>query len=758
MLRTIHYLGWDGPAVEKAAAYLIGNPEGHAPVDLHGTIIMAPTLQAGRRLHEVMTLRCSRRNTVMLSAMIVTPNHFFSTGTSGPKTASPALAKIIWTRVLSSADLAGYKHLFPGRSIRGDQDKFIWSLNTAEIIDGLRQELADGGYTIRSVIEKHGNDLEELDRWNDLAKLERLYLDKLEALKLEDACMAKMRRAFVPEVDSSVKRIAVVAVPDPSLLAIRSLEKLSETIPVEVLVYAPEEMKDDFDGWGRPIPEKWAKMNVDIPDWARNVCVESSPSAQSNRVKEEIESDSTFGPLDITIGVPDISVVPFLKNDLLSLGMPAFDPSDIAFETHTLGRLIEYVVAMLQGPSYESTASLMRHPAYLRYLGEKHDIKALELLTQLDNFQNFCLPPTFERMLEPFKKNPKGTHNHHYDFTLLGKALTVIKGHIAAFGKETFEDAWRTFFKDVYSTHTIDESIIDDRDFENAAAVVEDTLRELRDIPESMSALGSTQISAVFMRRLRERSFHRERTDEVVDLQGWLELPWSDAPFMLVTGMNEEFVPGGSLSDAFLPDSLRVKLDLRHDLARFGRDVYLMRCIIESRRRNGRTCLIAGKTGMTGDPLKPSRLMFRCENKELPQRAELFFNERRDETSRPGTEVLFKLDPAVAAEGEEPSDRKRISVTAFSDYLACPFRFYLGNVLGMAESATRRPALTASISGTLSTPFWKKWAKRRSSGHARTLTNWQRPLKNWPGNTLPQDSARHCRLRCRFPWSRQYRG
>jgi len=637
----------------------------------------------------------------MLSAMIVTPDHFFSTGTSGPKTASPALSKIIWTKVLTSAGLSKYKHLFPGKSIRENHDKFMWSLNTGEIVDRLRQELADGEYTIQNVIDKLGSELEEIDRWNDLAQLEKLYLDELEALKLEDACTAKMRRASAPEADPSVKRIIVVAVPDPSLLAIRSLEKLSETIPLEILVYAPEEMKNTFDDWGRPIPEEWAKMNVDIPDWADNVFVESSPAMQSSRVKKLIESDSTFGPLDITIGVPDISAVSFLKNDLLSLDMPAFDPSDVAFETHTLYRLIEYFHGLLQASTYESAATLMRHPAYLRYLDEKHGIKALELLTQLDCFQNFYLPPAFERMLEPFAKNPKGAHDYHNDFTLLGRALKVMNDHVAMFGKETFEHAWRTFLKEVYETHKIDQSIVDDRDFENAAAIVEQTLRELRDAPESIMTLTNTQASTVFMRRLREQKFHRERTDETVDLQGWLELPWSDAPFLLVTGMNEDFVPGGSLSDVFLPDSLRVKLNLRHDPARFSRDIYLMRCMIESRRKNGRVCFIAGKKGMTGDPLKPSRLMFRCEDKELPQRAELFFKEMRDETSRPGTEVFFKLDPALAAKDDELPDRKKINVTSFSTYLNCPFRFYLKNILGMEELGDEKTGIDSLDFGSI---------------------------------------------------------
>ncbi|OGV61766.1 MAG: hypothetical protein A2283_23865 [Lentisphaerae bacterium RIFOXYA12_FULL_48_11] len=696
----LHFLGWDGPVVDKVTDYLIGNRQGPEPIDFHDTLIIVPTLQSGRRLREVMALRCTERKSVMLSAMIVTPNHFISTGISGPDTANPSASKIIWSKVLASADLAIYQHLFPGKSIRSETDRFMWSLNTGQIIDTLRQELADGGYTITDVLEKHSEELEELERWHDLSKLEKLYLDELASLNLKDVCMTKIRLADSPEIDAAIRRIVVACVPDPSLLAIRSLEKIAKQVTVDILVHAPEKEINNFDSWGRPIPEKWVKMNVEIPGWTENVYVEADPSAQSIRVRTTIENATVFGPLDITIGVPDTSVIPFLKKDLLSLNMPAFDPSNIPFDTHTLGRLIAYMFNLQQLPIYESTANLLRHPAFLSYLKEKHELSSRELLSQMDRFQNFYLPHSFERMLDPFEKNPKGTHDPHDDFTILGKALLVVKDFLEMFQKEKFEQAWRFFLKEIYATHEIDKSKVHDRDFENAAAIVEETLRELRYTPESIVSLTGKQIAAVFMRRLNEQNFHRERTDEIVDLQGWLELPWSDAPFMLITGMNENLVPGGSLSDAFLPDSLRVKLNLRHDLARFGRDIYLMCSMIEARKKKGRICFISGKTGMTGDPLKPSRLMFRCKDEELPGRTELFFTERHDEKPRPGSEVLFKLNPSAARDREMP-DKRRINVTTFKDYLECPFRFYLKRVLKMEESSDEKTGMDAMDFGNI---------------------------------------------------------
>jgi len=685
MPRKIYFLGWDEPAADKVSRHILGDRKKSGPTDLGDVLIISPTLNAGRRLREVMTLDCAGLGSVLLSVSIVTPHHFFSLDIPDMKIAGGTMSRLIWTRTLGSVNVTEYRHLFPGSTIRGDTDKFVWALNTGEILERLRQELADGGYSIGNVLEKHGENLEERDRWENLAALEKLYLAELKKAGFEDSCTAKINRALSPEVDPAVRRIIVAGVPDPSMLAVRALEKLSAGREIEILVYAPESQRDNFDEWGRPIPEKWSKMNVDIPAFSSNVFMEISPADQSTRVREILAAEKSFGPLDIVVGVPDTTTKNFLQKDLQTLNLPAFDPSDIVFSSHSLGRLVECAVNLLQSPVYETVAALIRHPDFLLYLEKKLNTTGNDLLSQLDQFQNFYLPPNFRRMLEHFAGNPKGTHDRHYDFTVLGAALKVVSDHIGAFGKDSFENTWRAFLKAVYEDRRVGSETAADREFTAAAGVLEETLREFRDLPEDGREFDNTRLSTVFLRRLGEQQFHRERTNEIVDLQGWLELPWSDAPCLLVTGMNEEFVPGGSMSDAFLPDSLREKLGMRSDLARFGRDVYLMQALIEPRRKKGRTCFMAGKCSMNGDPLKPSRLLFRCPDDQLPQRAKMFFDKKKNVLPHPPAELIFKLNPARAGRSDLIITDRQINVTALAGYLQCPFRFYLSQVLGMEE-------------------------------------------------------------------------
>src|SRR6185295_6534232 len=94
----------------------------------------------------------------------------------------------------------------------------------------------------------------------------------------------------------------------------------------------------------------------------------------------------------------------------------------------------------------------------------------------------------------------------------------------------------------------------------------------------------------------------------------------------------------------FLPDSLRALLGLRHDSARFARDAYLLSAMLAARHANGAVVCMTGKLSATRDPLKPSRLLFRCADAQLAERAARLFGAA--EVARPSVpaSISFKLD------------------------------------------------------------------------------------------------------------------
>ncbi len=180
-----------------------------------------------------------------------------------------------------------------------------------------------------------------------------------------------------------------------------------------------------------------------------------------------------------------------------------------------------------------------------------------------------------------------------------------------------------------------------------------------------------------------------------LELNGWLELLWEDAPHLVVAGVNDGLVPDAVVGDAFLPESLRVRLGLKTNAMRFARDAYLLAALAAMRARSGRLDVLLGKVSAAGDPLRPSRLLLRCAEAELPRRIGfLFRNVETAQASLPWTRAWL-LRPRVVP---PPAT---LRVTALRDYLACPFRFYLKHLLRMEAVDLAKAELDARDFGTL---------------------------------------------------------
>jgi ATP-dependent helicase/nuclease subunit B len=672
---TRHFLGWDEPLTTKVRRFLV-HDDPPPIVDLQDVFIVAPTAHAGRRLKEALALYCSSKNASLLSAEVVTPSFFFRNDTESLNEASQPVIRALWAKLLVSLELTQFPSFFSAKSYEQD---FFWGMRTGEMIQNLRSTISDGGFTIAKLAAEKGAELEEADRWKDLAAIEKLFLAALKEMKLADPLESKIARAAEPVLPPSAKRVIIACVPDPSLLAIKALECISRKIPVDVLVSAPESCTNLFDEWGRPVTEKWKDGLVEFADAQRDIILAGSPSSQSEKAIEQIAAvQSSFGPADIAVGVPDISVAPFLETHLMERGIKAFNPAEILLSSHPVYTLIECYSQLVTEGSYDALRSFLRHTAVLDFLSDTENVTAVKLLTELDEFQNQFMPAAVEDMFAGLS----GKENE--DFESAAKAVAYVSRLIAEFRKTAPVTALRAFLQEIYDRRKLDPENTADAEFEEAAGLADECIREVEDSSFLQIGLDGRQVMQILLESMAGRKYQPGREDSEIDLEGWLELPWNNASVLIVTGMNEGIVPETRVSDVFLPDSLRSKLQLRDAAARFARDIFLMRILVESRRKEGRTSFICGKTTVSGDPLMPSRLLFRCVDSDLPSRAAALFGKFNESRHAPHSSVTFLLNPVPPADvPEEDLNIKRMSVTSFRSYLDCPFRFYLKYVLGM---------------------------------------------------------------------------
>jgi hypothetical protein len=166
-----------------------------------------------------------------------------------------------------------------------------------------------------------------------------------------------------------------------------------------------------------------------------------------------------------------------------------------------------------------------------------------------------------------------------------------------------------------------------------------------------------------------------------VEMVGWLELPLDDAPRLVVAGLDEG-TASAALAGGLLSPPLRRRLGLQDAETLHARDLYYLELLLASRD----TTLVTGRRGAQGEPLSPRRILLAGAVPELVETVLTFWgdagNDRDNEID--GAEVAeTKFGPILPSPDVPIPDR--LPATAFRDYLACPYRFYLRHVLGLRQ-------------------------------------------------------------------------
>ena len=679
------FIGWGKPLCETVPAFALR--KGAAGLlDLRGTVVVVPTRQSSWRLRAALPLVAHAHGISLLGPEIVTPPVLLEP----PRTTTVATALqclLAWHTVLLAAKPGEFPAFLGAQETRPHGTG--WALQVARRLQNLRQELADGGLAIADVAAR-GAELEECDRWSAMAALEGRYAAQLTHWNLHDPLNRKLDYARKGKLAPEVRHVIVAAVPDPPQLFMTLLNQWAAADgTVDLLIAAPESQSHAFDAWGRPLPEAWENHEFALqPD---NLWLEATPDDQASRIAKAIASTLDRNPAtphlrpQLAIGVPDRETVAPLQRELEAIELPAFDPQNRPLSETALFRLVQALLALRNRPGYAEVATLLRQPDVLALSAH-----GANLLRDLDHFQSEHLPVQLEDMQ---RREPTCT-------PLLATARNQLQEWRTALRDENLAAGLRRVLQQIFAHRNLQADNPADAAFQQSVAAFDAALREL----ETATAAGQTGdvADAVFLARLQDAPVKAERHDECLDLEGWLELAWNPAPLLFVAGMNEGFVPDGHVGDIFLPDALRHQLGLRDDLLRVARDAYVLTTLLEQRRTAGRVILLIGKTSAAGDPLRPSRLLFRCPDSELVSRAQRLFQDPPPTRASAAFSISFQLDPARIPEDFIDQNRsQQLSPSIFRDYLACPLRFYLQHVLKMRPMDDRTREPDARAFGTL---------------------------------------------------------
>ncbi len=670
-------LPWDRPLPPQAAAWLAGDWAGTGPLDLSGVLVIVPTRQSGRRLRELLAEHAHARGSAVLAPRVNLPEDLLA-APADTTVAPPLLAQLAWAEVLAAADLAEFRAVFP---IDPPSRDFAWATRLAAQLQRLQATLGENGLRLRDVARRAGDALPETERWLQLAELERRCDARLARAGCVVEQVARIAAAQTPGLPAGITRIVVLGTPDPLPLAVGVLTEWARHVPTDVVLFGPVGGEDLFDEWGRPIEDAWARRPLELPDFAGQVRICADANEQAERVAALA---GRYGAPEgrLAIGVADAEVAPGLEHALRNRGLAPFNPAGRPRRQDALFPLLAALAALVREPAFETMQALARCPDFIALVGQRlgSTFSAAQMLQELDEVHARHLSPTMVAALAHTAARPMARAAMEVAVELRERLLDGRFPDNASAVLATIFQARR-----VAGGSALAES----------AEAWMDVLRETAAARDQFPGLGAADWWDLALARFGASARFESRPAGALDLLGWLELLWEDAPHLVVTGLNDGRVPETVTGDAFLPEALRGWLGLKTNEARYARDAYLLAALVASRARDGRLDLLVGKASAAGDPLRPSRLLLRCADEALPARVAALF--RPAPARRPGHSWrrAWPLAPPVAP---PPT---RVSVTAFRDYLRCPFRFYLKHVLRMETVDPFKTELDALDFGTL---------------------------------------------------------
>jgi ATP-dependent helicase/nuclease subunit B len=673
-----HFLPWTGPLLPQAAAWLAGDWTGRGPLDLQRTWAIVPTRQAGRRLREALAEFAAARGQAVFPPRVQTPEGLFLNEIPAD-VATPLQTTLAWAHVFAATELDEVRAVFP---VDPPARNFSWALRLAREFTRLQATLAEAGLTLGDVAARVPADFPERERWEQLGELGRRQAAILAECGWREPRAAGIAAARRPTAPAGMERIVVLAVADPLPLALDALAEHARALPVDIVVFAPESEASGFDVWGRPLSEAWRGRAVPFVDFASQVHLVADATAQAERIAALAAGypapDGVLG-----IGVADPEIAPLAENALVRAGRVAFDPAGESRRNSGFYHLLAGLAAFAREANFVNVAALARQPEVLAWLRtELGGLSAQAWLQSLDELRAEHLPATLAQARSHAEES-------------LGAALEKFAALRTRLRAGDFAEGIAGVLAQLFAARKLDLARDADAELAESAAAWTDVLRECAAVHEAFPELDRAAWWEVALERFGAQRRENDKPAGALELQGWLELLWEDAPHLVVAGANDGFVPDSVAGDVFLPESLRARLGLKTNAARFARDAYLLHAIVASRRGHGRVDVLLGKVSAAGDPLKPSRLLLQCADAELPARIEQLFRPLEAGATMPAWERIWRLRPRRAT---APT---RVSVTAFRAYLECPFRFYLRHVLAMEAIDPEKTELDAFDFGRL---------------------------------------------------------
>jgi ATP-dependent helicase/nuclease subunit B len=670
------FLDWRVPALETTADWLLAKAPPHDRViDLQQYVACLPSARAGRRLLERLVDRAEQKHRGLLPPQIVTlgalPELLY---VCEEAVATDEQRLLAWAEAVSANDVTPLTAGSPLSDPRA----------LAATLMSLQDNLALARLSFAEVCDRaKEDDPVRRERWRLLQTLCDAQNETLAAAGFIDVHAARERalKSGAVFAEKSIVLVSCVDLPPFMHAMLRSI-----AAHVTPLVFAPERMRDRFDDLGALQTMPWLNAQIDVPASAIHFC--SSAREQGAAVRDAIAALAEDVAIDeVTVAVLDEEVIAPIESELAEEGVAVHLGMPRPFSASAPARLLLATRDFLVAREMRAFSVWARHPDV-----EKKLHMGPRLLDALDTLRTEHFVETFA---PPFLGRP---HEQGLLVDLHGRALDLLgplahedEASLATWAEETVR-----FIARVYGSLSLSKE-------HPAERALLDALEALMALCERLAvknALTARQMKAssaldwiCFM--LKDATLAPPPIDVAIEAVGWLDVLLDDAPAMVVTSMNDGFVPEAVNADAFLPNAMRTKLGLIDNDRRHARDAYILSAALATKPD---ISLVVGSRTLVGDPLLPSRLLFACDAETAAKRLQAFAAHERLAPPRE-LRAASRIEVPMPLPLERPIDT--MTVSSFRSYLACPYRFYLRHVCHLYAVNDEQHELDAGQFGTL---------------------------------------------------------
>ena len=651
-------------------------------------LVIVPTAQAGRRLRLALAARFDHG---VIPPVVKMPAHLLEPASTDLPVADAVTELAVLAETLCASSSEDYPVLFPHAP---ERRTFADAVDVAQGLLRVWSIIGENGLLMRDVAAQapdllKGDNLDlEVARWQDLSRLEETFLKALHAKGLHFRGESASMAVAAPPVFDGVEEIVLPALLSPIPAMYRVVEAMG--LPVTVLVHADEADGRNFDSWGRALDGKEGFLE-DLGLQGEQVSVFATAGVEAESVADwfaGVKPDEALPALTLVDG----ELFPEMQGTFQARGLTLHNPARLAVATSSLGHLLGQLVALSGEARYDVFSAFIRQGDVQRWVAESLKmtrVAVVKTLAALDDLKAKHLPETLDDV-RVFATDD------------LLRVIEFVKGRLER--SNDLENV-RALLEEIFAHHMLDEARPEDREFAAAAEAVKEMFDEFAAL-----SLPADRARILFGKRLASATYSLEPdTGDVIQTDGWLEVPWLAEEELVIAGFQEGCVPESVVGHAFLPDALRTGLGLLTNEMRTARDAFILKESLACRRKEG-VRISFHMLAADSSTLKPSRLLLRTrDDATLAARAKRFYADVVGTGETPArtlpSEWLLDL-PIPPAEGV----LEHTSPSSLDWYLQCPFTYYLKRQFGESVDDSVEE-LDAARFGTLCHDALDAWAK-----------------------------------------------